>query len=100
MTTDTKIKRLSHDDFIFADTNFGTISEMGSTYIRAIDEFIENYINKHPNRDMLICELSNLYVLMALKCSEVYLKEGERNWGHILTSRQNDLQHMNCKILR
>jgi len=53
-----------------------------------LQEFIEDVIYKHPNNSILLKELSNIYVLVALKGSEVYLREGEKSWKDILTEHQ------------
>ena len=68
--------------FIFCDMNFGKVSETYVTYA-ALEEFVTNYVLKHNNSGWLLKNLSNLYLVRALACSENYIKEGETKWKTI-----------------
>lgn len=86
-------------EFVVKDSVFGTISSMRLSF-ETITYFIENHIDEHPNRDLLLSELSNLFVLVALKSSDGLTKDGEKTWKDIMTHEQYDnLQKNNRFIL-
>lgn len=65
------------NEFIIKDAIFGKFSEMSINF-KTIDTFIHKFLYKEPNNLILIKELSNLYVLIAYKGSEIYLKNCEK----------------------
>ena len=80
--------------FIFCDMNFGKVSETNVRH-SALEEFVTNYVLKHDNSGWLLQNLSDLYLVRALECSENYLNEGEKKWSDVLTTDQYDLLQAN-----
>ena len=64
--------------FIFCDMNFGKVSETNARH-SALEEFVTNYVLKHDNSGWLLQNLSDLYLVRALACSENYLTKEKKN---------------------
>jgi hypothetical protein len=62
-----------------------------------MQEFIENTIYKHPNRRILLQDLSNLYVLVASYDAQCYLRSGEKTWKDIMDEHNYNLLTKNRK---
>jgi hypothetical protein len=105
------MSRSDFEDRIVTDnTKFMKIVDLPSEYSDAMYEFIEKHIYFHPNKSSLICGLSNIWVFIALKCSEsryrgdhsvierenefpyaVIKREEEIPWKQILKKKQYNL---------
>jgi len=78
----------SNIDFVLEDAIFDKICNINSITYEIIDEFIKNYISKHPNNDLLLRNLSNLYVLYGMLVSDNCCEENEKKWKDILDEEQ------------
>ena len=58
----------------------------------SLKEFVDNVIYKHPNWNTLLPELSNIYVLVAIKDAEQCLREGEKSWEDIMGEKYEFLE--------
>jgi len=85
-------------EWIIQDMNYGKISET-NVNCAALEEFVKNYVLNHNNSGYLLQNLSNLYVIRAIKGSDSYSKEGEKNWSDILNRNQYDLLKSNREYI-
>lgn len=90
---------MSYQHFIINDCDFGKINEIYQLPYDVIMEFISNVINKHPNKDILLPNLSNILVIIANKYSEDYLRNSELSWDYILNKEQYDFLSKNKKYI-
>ena len=61
---------------IINDAYFGKIKNVPISG-EAIKQFINNVVYKHPNREVLLKNLSDIYVLVAYYDAQKLLREGE-----------------------
>jgi len=52
--------------------------------MQVIKEFVDNCINKHPNKNILIKNYQ-IFMFCHFSDSKLYLKEGEKDWNEFLT---------------
>jgi len=71
------------------------ICNIHSITYEIIDEFIQNYISKHPNNNLLLKNLSNLYVLYGMLSSNNYVEQNEKKWKDILNDEQYKIMEKN-----
>lgn len=67
---------------------FGVLRDYSNLSYNSMKEFIENHISNHPNKALLLQNLSDLYVLIALKRSYNY-------WKNILDKEYLNLLEQN-----
>lgn len=78
-------------EFLLKDCIFAQLHVIAENIsFEVICDFIENYIYKHPNKRLLLANISNFYMLIAAKHSENFLKVGEKTWHDILSQEQCD----------
>ena len=65
----------------------------------SLKEFVDNEIYKHPNWNIYLPKLSNIHVLVANKCFEQYLREGEKSWKDIMGEKYEFLEKNDKYIL-
>lgn len=82
------------DHFIINDAFFGKIKDLPING-EAIKHFINDVIYKHPNWNILLKNLSDLYVLSAFHDSEKYLKDGEKSWKEIMNKDEYNILKKN-----
>ena len=63
-------------EWIFADASFYKIQDWSGNP-KGLFEFVDTSIRSHPNRGLLTKNLSNVYVLVALKSSILFKKDKE-----------------------
>jgi len=84
--------------WIINDSVFGKIKHLpieGDT----IKQFIDDVILKHPNWNILLKNLSDIYVWVAWFDSQKYLKQGEKSWKDIMTTEQYDVLSKNKEMV-
>lgn len=85
-------------EFIINDAYFGKIKDLpisGET----IKQFINNVVYKHPNWDMLLQNLSDIYVLVASFDAQTYCRDGEKTWKEIMKREEYDILEKNRKLV-
>jgi hypothetical protein len=75
-------------EWILEDAIFERICNINNITYEIIDEFIQSYISKHPNNNLLLKNLSNLYVLYGMLNSDNCVKLNEKKWKDILNDEQ------------
>ncbi len=89
------------NEWIIKDPFFGKFSEMPINF-ETIHTFIHKFLYNEPNNKLLMQELSNLYVLIAFKGSEKYLKNCEKKWCDILNNKEDlkilEKEHFNVIV--
>jgi hypothetical protein len=84
--------------WIINDSVFGKIKDLpieGDT----IKQFIDDVILKHPNWNILLKNLSDIYVWVAWFDSQKYLKTGEKSWQDIMTPEQYAILKKNKELV-
>ncbi len=76
------------EDWIFRDCFFDKIENTEIYHDNSIIEFITNTILTHPNAGSLFRKLSKIFVLIAMKYSECYLKKNEKSWKDVMSLEQ------------
>lgn len=85
-------------EWIIKDADFGRIKDVyidGDT----IKQFIVDVVYKHPNWNILLQNLSDIYVLVASFGSQTYLKNGEKSWKEIMNNEQYDMLKKNSTLV-
>lgn len=80
-------------EFCFKDAFFLKIKDCRYGGDEWIKEFLNECIYKHPNSSLLLRNMSDIYVLLALKGSDNYVNEdkGEKKWIEIMNNDQYEL---------
>lgn len=68
-------------------------------YPEAIQHFLENVVYNHPNKAIMLRELSNLYVLVAKKSQCNYLRKEEKGWKDIMNEREYEILEENEQLI-
>jgi len=71
-------------EWVINDAIFAKIKDLPYSPGEAIKQFVDNVIYKHPNWQILLCNLSDIYVLQALFGSEQYVRKDEKGWKEIM----------------
>lgn len=71
-------------EFVMKDSLFGKISDFSYLGSSFLEEFLDRYVKNHVNKSWLLFELSNIYVLIAMKSSNDITKEDEKKWVDIM----------------
>ena len=89
-------------EFIINDAYFGKIKDLpisGET----IKQFIDNVVYKHPNWDMLLQNLSDIYIYMCVLVAsfdaQTYCRDGEKTWKEIMKREEYDILEKNRKLV-
>ena len=80
--------------WIINDSYFGKIKDL--TFLgESIKHFINDVVYKHPNWDILLRNLSDIYVLVASFANQKLLKDGEKSWKEIMKKDEYDILEKN-----
>ena len=84
--------------WLINDAAFGKLKDI---YIEGdtIKQFIDDVILKHPNWNILLKNLSDIYVWVACFHSQTYLKPGEKSWQDIMSSEQYAILKKNKELV-
>lgn len=80
--------------WIIDDAQFGKIKDLLLSF-ESLKQFIDDVIYKHPNKNILLKNLSNIYVLVAMHGSYNYLKPGGITWKEIINEEQYNILEKN-----
>ncbi|MBT7243707.1 MAG: hypothetical protein HN879_09850, partial [Flavobacteriaceae bacterium] len=64
-----------------------------------IKQFIDDVVYKHPNWNILLQNLSDIYVLVANLRDECDLKDGEKTWKEIMKKKDYDILKKNKTLI-
>ncbi len=84
--------------WIINDAYFGKIKDL-PVMGYAIKHFIDNVVYTHPNWDILLQNLSEIYVLIGSFDAQKYLKDGEKNWKEIMKKDEYDILKKNHNLV-
>lgn len=84
--------------YIFQDADFGKIKDL-SISGDTVKDFLENEVYTHPNWCVLLCNLSDIHVLVARNDTHLYLREGETSWKDIMSSEQYEQLEKNGQCI-
>jgi len=75
-------------DYVIEDADLVKVSHFSNRIIHSIDTFVKTQIFKHINSKYLLCNLSDMWVLMANKFSDDTTKDDEKKWKDLLSEEQ------------
>lgn len=81
------------------DAYFGKIRDVPGVNSEVLTQFIENVVYKHPNCELLLRQLSDIYVLVASIDAQIYKREGEKTWKDIMNKEQYDILEKNRNFI-
>ena len=87
-----------HSDWIINDAYFGKLKDV-SINNEAIKQFWTDVVIKHPNKNILMKNFSDIYVLVASVDTQTYLTHGEKTWKEIMNEQQYNMLEENKKLV-
>ena len=75
-------------DYVIEDADLVKVGNFGNRIVYSIDTFVKTQIFKHINSKYLLCNLSDMWVLMANKYSDNTAKDDEKKWKDLLSEEQ------------
>jgi hypothetical protein len=87
------------DDLIIIDAYFGKIKHLPMLPGEVIKQFLDDVVYKHPNWNMLLANLSDIYVLVASFAAQKYLSDGEKTWKQIMKKEEYDILEKNRQFV-
>ena len=85
--------------WIVNDGYFGKIKDVHSDDNDYLRQFIVEIIFKHPNKNDLLKNFSDLYILVANISSHHHLREDELSWENIMNEEQYKILKKNKKMV-
>ena len=86
-------------EWVIRDSYFGRIREL-PTFNTTIKQFVDDVIYNHPNFEILLKHLSDLYVLVASIASDDMIRDGEKSWRDLMKPEEYDvLKENNCMVV-
>ena len=83
-------------DWIINDADFKKIKDLhGNISGNVIKHFINTVVYVHPNWNILLKNLSDIYVLVASFNAQKYLQDGEKTWKEIMKKDEYDILEKN-----
>lgn len=78
-------------EFVIRDAHFGKIADLPHSDTRFLKQFISSVVFNHPNDDILLKRLSDVYVLVASIGSDGLRHPGEKSWESIMKPKDYDI---------
>jgi len=75
-------------DYVIEDADLVKVGNFSNRIVHSIDTFVKTQIFKHINSKYLLCNLSDMWVLMANKYSDNYAENDQKKWKDLLSEEQ------------
>jgi len=75
-------------DYVIEDADLVKVGNFSNRIVHSIDTFVKTQIFKHINSKYLLCNLSDMWVLMANKYSDNYVENDQKKWKDLLSEEQ------------
>jgi len=76
--------------YVIEDADLVKVGNCSNRIMRSIDTFVKTQIFQHINSRYLLCNLSDMWVLMANKFSDDTTKDDEKKWKDLLSEEQHE----------
>lgn len=86
------------EHYIINDAYFGKIKDL-PIRVECIEHFISDVVCKNPNKNILLPNLSDIYVLVASFDAQSLLRDGEKSWKEIMKKNEYDIFEKNSHFI-